>query len=88
MIFIDANIIDVNKITVNPNDAIVIKAPFHIYALDVLKEYLRIFQECFPRNICVLVPSEFEIQVFNENQTDAEFEVVTEKELKDFLNIK
>ena len=84
----DANIIDVNKITVSPDDAIVIKAPFHIYTLDVLKEYLRIYQECFPRNVCMLVPSEFEIQVFGENQTDAEFEAVTEKELKDFLNIK
>lgn len=82
---IDIDIHKIDKTDVSPDDVFVLKIPLGEYTVDVVHSIFKAFQRCFPDNMCMMVPSDWDIQLYN--QKDIGIEPATSDELFKFLNI-
>lgn len=82
---IDVDIHKINKTDISPDDVLVIKVPIGDYSVDIIHSIFKSFQHCFPDNNCVIVPNDWDIQLYN--QKDIGIEPATPDELFKFLNI-
>lgn len=77
---------EISKVNVKPDDVLVLKIPVDIYSVDMASFLLKSLRECFPENVCMFLPSECDIQIYG--QADTNFIPATSEELRDFLSIK
>ena len=77
---------EISKVNVKPDDVLVLKIPLDIYPVDVASSLLKSLGKCFPENVCMFLPSDCDIQIYG--QTDTNFIPATSEELRDFLSIK
>ena len=82
---VNVSIHKINKTDINPDDVIVIKVPLGNYTVDTVHSIFESFRHCFPDNKCVMIPNDWFIRIYN--QDDINVEPATMDELFKFLNI-